>query len=188
MDQLLVALDVESAAHAARARRVAPRRGGRIQDRQPSIHFRGTLDRASARGQRRSGVSRSQVSRHPQYGRAGGCRSGVAWRLDGQRARIRWDHNDAGGERRRRETAVRTGMPAPPRFSCAASLAASPHVLPPAACAAVEHPDAERARPRRPPARQLRMSWNFKSRKTRSPSCRRARAMAKPKMNRRLES
>ena len=83
VDQLLIALDVESAARRAGARRLAARRRRRVQDRQPAVHVGGAADRARAGRARRPRVPRSQVPRHPQHrrhGRGGGHqRSACGW-------------------------------------------------------------------------------------------------------------
>ena len=85
MDQLIVALDVDTAARRARARRRAARRRRRIQDRQPPVHEpTGRAFVEELVGARRSRVSRSEVPRHPEHGSRRRGRRDAARRLDGQ--------------------------------------------------------------------------------------------------------
>ena len=60
MDQLLVALDVDTVDEARCAGRHAARRRRRLQDRQPAVHRRGTGDRRRARRARRPRLPRSK--------------------------------------------------------------------------------------------------------------------------------
>ena len=89
VNRILVALDVSTGSRRAGARRHAPRRRRRLQDRQPALHVRGPVDRPRARRPRRSRVSGSEVSRHPEHGRRRGRGRRRSRRVDGERARGR---------------------------------------------------------------------------------------------------
>ena len=99
VDQLLIALDVETAAKAIGARRLAARGGWRVQDWQPALHLGRSRDRARARRPWRPRLSRSQVPRHPQHRGHRGIGGDGARRLDGERPCIGRDADDAGGAR-----------------------------------------------------------------------------------------
>ena len=64
VDRILVALDVATSLRGLRARRSAPRRRRRLQDRQSVVHRGRTRNRPTHRRAGRSRVPRSQVPRH----------------------------------------------------------------------------------------------------------------------------
>ena len=97
----------------ARPRRPAARSGRRIQDRQAGCSRAAGRPRRGARRARRSGVPRSQVSRHPEHRRGRGRRGHAARRVDAQRPRLGRRSDDARGARRRRRRGRAPLAPAP---------------------------------------------------------------------------
>ena len=73
MDQLLIALDVDTAARRHALAAEPRRRRRRPEDRQSAVHRRRPVDRPRARRARPSRLPRPEVPRHPAPGRAARC-------------------------------------------------------------------------------------------------------------------
>ena len=88
--------------------------GRRLQDRQPPVHRRRTVDRPRAHRARRPRLPRPEVPRHPEHRRDRGRGGDVARRLDGERARERRHRDDArGAGRGAGDAAAKRGTPPP---------------------------------------------------------------------------
>ena len=100
VDQLLVALDVETGAEALALADALRGVAGGFKIGSRLFTAEGPSIVRSAGRARRPRVPRSQVPRHSQHRRDARSRGDVARRVDGERARVRRSCDDAGGARR----------------------------------------------------------------------------------------